>query len=804
MANKKSEAGLNCSFVRGSITHIIPEKKPASFARIAKGIASPYYKAMIEAIQTETDEKKRKELKSQLDYILPAGVFLKRNADSIIYYSGVVCMDVDGKDNPQRTVQEMRLTCLNDSRMHAFLLFYSPTHTGIKVFLHYDTKKYTYRESFNAYWMYFKKALHINVDYCADVPRACFMSYDPVVMYNEKEPFSGIPIEEWSKTFDMESDSKKRQTPPSTTYKPDKTSKSDKKEQQADTETLDHVMTVLGRISKKGVDIAPTYDDYYRLGKSLANLGDNGLPVFLKCCSFNKDHKRTDPAKDFRKYVADPHREVGIATYFNLAKNAGVDVSKPLSDKPTIGDRIMEIEDPMRLPLFSDRVFCNLPPLLKLITDNYKERVQKCLMLLSSIGTISSVLPNLNINYDGVLIEPNLFIFFIGTSGSGKGKVQCSLHLVQPIHDKIEEDSKQEYFDYIVQLNKLKNAKGKAEEAEKLAAKPVPPVKLFHLPGNITAAYIVRMLAMNGGRGLIFETESDTLANMLSKDYGDFSDLLRKIPHHEEYTMARQGEEKSENYTIKHPCVSVVLTGTPNQLPNLIHNTQDGLFGRFCYWYVAQPPMWRNPYAHQDEEPDYTLFDKLAKDIYVTYTKLKCVGDKGVKFKFTGSQIEKLNDEFLGMYIKNYKLYEGQFDGVMFRLGISHARLAMVLTALRQPGVDSFDNDLVCSDIDFEVSLEMIKTMEQHSTYAFRRLNNENDERMSIINTKSKKYLFLNLLPEIFSRHIAIEIGKGINLSRASIYRYLQDFLKDKNGKGRFLVKIDEDVYRKTANCHQK
>jgi len=194
----------------------------------------------------------------------------------------------------------------------------------------------------------------------------------------------------------------------------------------------------------------------------------------------------------------------------------------------------------------------------------------------------------------------------------------------------------------------------------------------------------------------------------------------------------------------------------------------------------------------------------LAKDVYVIYTKLDCIGEKGVKFKFTGSQIEKLNEVFIDMYIKNYKLYEGQFDGVMFRLGISHARLAMVLTALRQPGVDSFDHDLVCSDTDFEVSLEMIKTMEQHSTYAFRRLNNENDERLNIINTKSKKYIFLNLLPNKFTQNTAFDIGKSIKLSRAGIYRYLQDFLKDKNGKGKFLEKIDDGTYRKTANYPQK
>ncbi len=52
--------------------------------------------------------------------------------------------------------------------------------------------------------------------------------------------------------------------------------------------------------------------------------------------------------------------------------------------------------------------------------------------------------------------------------------------------------------------------------------------------------------------------------------------------------------------------------------------------------------------------------------------------------------------------------------------------------------------------------------------------------------------------------------SRRINHEHRIIYRiydetvgYLQDFLKDKNGKGKFLEKIGDDTYHKTANSSQ-
>ena len=54
----------------------------------------------------------------------------------------------------------------------------------------------------------------------------------------------------------------------------------------------------------------------------------------------------------------------------------------------------------------------------------------------------------------------------------------------------------------------------------------------------------------------MFETEADTLTNMLTKsDYGDYTDLLRKCFHHETLAMVRVADKI--NIEIEQPRLSV-------------------------------------------------------------------------------------------------------------------------------------------------------------------------------------------------------------------------------------------------------
>lgn len=48
----------------------------------------------------------------------------------------------------------------------------------------------------------------------------------------------------------------------------------------------------------------------------------------------------------------------------------------------------------------------------------------------------------------------------------------------------------------------------------------------------------------NGGIGLIFDTECDTLSAVLKSEYGDYSTIIRKGFHHEPIDLNRRKDDE--------------------------------------------------------------------------------------------------------------------------------------------------------------------------------------------------------------------------------------------------------------------
>ena len=80
---------------------------------------------------------------------------------------------------------------------------------------------------------------------------------------------------------------------------------------------------------------------------------------------------------------------------------------------------------------------------------------------------------------------------------------------------------------------------------------------------------------------LIHESEADTLSKMFSQEWGDFSDVLRKAFHGERLSLSRDSDD--EFMEIESPKLSVVLSGTRNQITPLLKSRENGLFSRFIY-----------------------------------------------------------------------------------------------------------------------------------------------------------------------------------------------------------------------------
>src|SRR5690606_1520461 len=132
-------------------------------------------------------------------------------------------------------------------------------------------------------------------------------------------------------------------------------------------------------------------------------------------------------------------------------------------------------------------------------------------------------------------------------------------------------------------------------EAEKGGDKPAKPQeKMLLLPANSSATGVFQLLADNDGRGLIFETEGDTLSNIFKSDYGNYSDGFRKAFHHETISYYRRTDR--EYVDLMAPCLSTVLAGTPGQVHGLIPSSENGLFSRFLFYHMELEAVWKDTF----------------------------------------------------------------------------------------------------------------------------------------------------------------------------------------------------------------
>ena len=64
-------------------------------------------------IRSIGDEKERKAIKKRLPQAAISGIFSKRNKEGLIQHSGLICIDIDGKDNPNSLASADQLGVLS-------------------------------------------------------------------------------------------------------------------------------------------------------------------------------------------------------------------------------------------------------------------------------------------------------------------------------------------------------------------------------------------------------------------------------------------------------------------------------------------------------------------------------------------------------------------------------------------------------------------------------------------------------------------------------------------------------------------
>ena len=262
---------------------------------------------------------------------LPANIFSGKfegghGAVNNTEYNRLLTLDIDKLDSEQ--MEKVKQELAGDEYVFSFWL--SPSGKGYKglVLLDYGDielvdKVYWHREAFNQLNKYFKDKYEIELDIkCKDVPRLCFVSYDPdLVVKDEVTPFNVEPIEEVVKAQKVAEKHRKAFVG----YKGNGTYKRIKpgRNLQRDRDTVSSIVKYL---EKRKISITPNYNDWFCVAMAIVTAFnyDVGEKYYLRLCRLDGPKHDEKASQTMLQYCYEHSNfDITLGTLVYLAQRKG-------------------------------------------------------------------------------------------------------------------------------------------------------------------------------------------------------------------------------------------------------------------------------------------------------------------------------------------------------------------------------------------------------------------------------------------------------------------------------------------------
>ena len=552
----------------------------------------------------------------------------------------------------------------------------------------------------------------------------------------------------------------------------------------------DEIEQLVCSVESACVDIASDYASWRDLGFALADaLGEGGRQYFHRLSRFYSSYDEKEADKQFSACLRSHGSGITINTLFHLAKEAGVlmirntvkpypvknrksyksspeymedlEDSSDLSDIPE-SSQCSESSEP--LPTFSQEIYSFLPSLLTQVINKSNNFEDADILILGSLTVISACLPNISGNYAEREVFPNLFTFISAQASAGKGRLTLCRHLVKPIHNNLKKIYSAEMEEYRHLLNDYSQDKKNREPPQE------PPIKTLLIPANSSATSVYQVLNDNGGVGLIFETEGDTLANTFKSDYGNFSDGFRKAFHHEMISYTRRKDREFVELT--KPRLSALLSGTPKQILALIPDAENGLFSRFIFYNMNLRLEWRDVFSESPVSLDDYFID-LGQRYFQFYQTLQ--QSQPIRFSLSVNQQKEFNQFFTEIQQEYSNLFGLDIVASVRRLGLITFRVAMILTSLRLMDGKPIESVIVCDDTDFRTSLIIARVLLQHTAHVFGQLpSTDSNATRGTVTVLCQT--FFDSLPSEFNRRTYLSIAERLHIAPKTAEKYIRKF----------------------------
>ena len=591
-------------------------------------------------------------------------------------------------------------------------------------------------------------------------------------------------------------------------------------------DTRAKVERIVSLIEQKGIDITNGYANWLKVGFAFTSeFQEAGRGFFHRVSRQNAEYNTSDADKQYNKCLSAHGDGISIATFFQMAKDAGIDISNPkeiqvakvgtldiwnsgsgnqISKKPNIQPGEVDskwILDEESLPHFPAFIYDMLPPFLKEVLGNCISEDDRDMMLMGTLTCISATLHNVVGEYNHDDWHPMLYFFVMADAGMGKGSLKYCREIVAPIHNELREASERLMKEY-------KESKSENKSGEKVAsdADETPHRRTLFIPTNSSAASVIQQLDNNDGIGLIFDTECDTLSAILKSEYGDYSTIIRKSYHHEPIDLSRRKDD--EYRVIERPMLAICLSGTPGQLYTLTPQAEDGTFSRITCYHMPFKAEFRDVLVESanTNSDSYTLRDRFFQ-LGKLYKQRRESFFRGGRYRIVipKEYCKEFNEHFRQMNQEVVDDISHDMQSVVRRLAFTVFRIMMVLTSIRfmdettNPSAltpkDGSRIVLRCSKDDFDIAMALGDVLIYHTVYCYAHLPQSKvttNGQGEIATKKSKMEQLLAALPDTFDREIYRATSKKQGYPESTTAKWINDYIR----QGR-LEHVSQNSYRK-------
>ena len=245
---------------------------------------------LIKRIRATSDKKERTALKAQLPCaVISAQCPDGRRAEDSFVHTGLICIDIDGQDNPGLTANEIKRRLLFARELAYCSL--SASGTGCFAIFRLSNPS-DHAGHFRALAMLLQSKLGLKIDNaCSDIKRLRYASYDPAPYINDDAPTFRIVIDQ--KPIAAARPEPHQPSAAVSQYNP----------------KLDYVKIaeLVAEIERQGIDITPGYADWVRIGMSLTKLGEAGRDLFHRVSRVSPKYNPRDTDAKFTELLRSTH-----------------------------------------------------------------------------------------------------------------------------------------------------------------------------------------------------------------------------------------------------------------------------------------------------------------------------------------------------------------------------------------------------------------------------------------------------------------------------------------------------------------